>query len=113
MQSPRFLKWLSCFIRKTQTTFGLQRITKQRLLTLRCAQNFPFLPQKGRPLSGDTLHRVHGSEVAFWSLDDKGADNLIASLDKAANRGEMVLETTANGPSGLFYNLWQEVRNRP
>lgn len=59
---------------------------------------------------GDTLHRVHGSEVAFWSLDDKGADNLIASLDKAANRGEMVLETTANGPSGLFYSLWQEAQ---
>lgn len=60
---------------------------------------------------GDTLHRVHGSEVAFWDLNDRAAENLIASLDKAANKGEMVFETTANGPSGLFYNLWQDAIN--
>lgn len=59
---------------------------------------------------GDTLHRVHCSEVAFWELNERAEDNLIASLDKAANKGEMVLETTANGPRGLFHRLWQEAQ---
>jgi len=57
---------------------------------------------------GDTLHRVHGSEVAFWELNDKDSENLIASLDKAGNKGEMFLESTANGTAGIFYNLWVE-----
>lgn len=61
---------------------------------------------------GDTLHRVHGSEVAFWTTDERASDNLIASLDKAANKGEIVLETTANGPSGLFYSLWQDAQSK-
>lgn len=57
---------------------------------------------------GDTLHRVHGSEVAFWSTNEKDSDNLIASLENASNKGEFVLESTANGPSGLFYTIWQD-----
>lgn len=61
---------------------------------------------------GDTLHRVHGSEVAFWDHNERSAQNLIASLDKAANRGEMILESTANGPSGLFYDLWTEAQSK-
>lgn len=60
---------------------------------------------------GDTLHRVHGSEVAFWDINERAADNLIASLDKAANKGELVLESTANGPSGIFHHLWTEAQS--
>lgn len=60
---------------------------------------------------GDTLHRVHCSEVAHWDLNDKDANNLIGSLDSAGNKGEIVLESTANGPNGLFYNIWKDAQS--
>lgn len=49
---------------------------------------------------GDTLNRVHGSEVAFWcegpnQFDD--VNNLVAGLTEAASNGEVVLESTPNG----------------
>lgn len=57
---------------------------------------------------GATLHRAHGSEVAFWDLNDSASMNLIASVTNACNLGEIVLESTANGSSGVFYELWQD-----
>lgn len=60
---------------------------------------------------GDTLSRVHGSEVAFWDTNDNDTDNLIASLGEAARRGEMVLESTANGLGGWYYEKWQEAKS--
>lgn len=57
---------------------------------------------------GAKYSRVHGSEVAFWALNDRDTDNLIAALGEAARRGEMVLESTANGMAGWFYEKWQE-----
>lgn len=57
---------------------------------------------------GDTIHKAHGTEVGFWDLRDQDAANLISSIENAARGGEFVLESTANGTDGVFYNTWQE-----
>jgi hypothetical protein len=49
---------------------------------------------------GDTLQRVHGSEVAFWLQGPNqfpDVSNLVAGLTEAASNGEVVLESTPNG----------------
>lgn len=50
---------------------------------------------------GDTLHRVHGSEVSRW-FEKRGdqialQQDLISGLTEAASHGEVVLESTAKG----------------
>jgi len=61
---------------------------------------------------GDTLSRVHWSEVAFSC---EGGDqiskqrDLLAGLTEAASHGEVVLETTPNG-SELFRELYEEAK---
>jgi hypothetical protein len=61
---------------------------------------------------GDTLSRVHWSEVAHSCLGfnqrDKQRD-LLAGMSEAASEGEMVLETTPNG-SELFRELYVEAK---
>ena len=49
---------------------------------------------------GDTLQRVHGSEVAWWCPGPNQFDEvekLIAGLGEATTGGEIVLESTPNG----------------
>lgn len=57
---------------------------------------------------GDNIARVHGSEVAFWSGDKDQIDNLIVGLTEAARHGQVMLETTANGAKGWFYETYKE-----
>lgn len=64
---------------------------------------------------GQTLQRLHGSEVAFWPHEkgDDGKDrptNLIAGLLEACS-GEVVFESTPNGRQGFFYHEWQRAKN--
>ena len=59
---------------------------------------------------GFTLSRVHGSEVAKWPGKLKVQEDLLAGLTEACSHGEVVLESTANGASGLFYELCEEAR---
>jgi len=59
-------------------------------------------PNAGRGL---TIQNLHCSEVARWPGD---AAETLASLRAAVPRdGEVVLESTANGAGGVFYNEWQ------
>jgi len=57
---------------------------------------------------GDNLKRVHGSEVAHWQGGYDVIDNLVAGLTEAARYGEVTFETTANGASGWFYEMYKE-----
>ena len=64
---------------------------------------------------GQTLQRLHGSEVAFWPHEngDDGKDkptNLVAGLIEAC-AGEIVFETTPNGRKGFFFHEWQRAKN--
>ena len=54
---------------------------------------------------GLTIHNLHCSEVARWLRDPEEA---LASLRAAVPvDGEIVLESTPNGASGVFYEEWQ------
>lgn len=55
---------------------------------------------------GMTIHNLHCSEVSRWS---RGGRDTLASLRAAVvPDGEIVLESTANGASGVFYEEWQK-----
>ncbi len=59
---------------------------------------------------GMTIHNLHCSEVSRWP---RGAEDTLASLRAAVvPDGEIVLESTPNGASGLFYNEWQTALER-
>ena len=58
---------------------------------------------------GGTIHFFHGSEVAFWP---KAKEGLAAVLQMVPNNPDtiVILETTANGVGGAFYDMyWQAV----
>ena len=59
---------------------------------------------------GGTIHYLHGSEVAFWANADTHFAGIMQSIPtgKFAKDTEIILESTANGPAGKFYELWQE-----
>ncbi len=54
-----------------------------------------------------TTTLYHGSEVAFWKNDK---DHFAASVQAVPMEPgtEIILETTANGPLGQFYERWQD-----
>lgn len=61
---------------------------------------------------GDTLQRVHGSEVAWWFKGPHRKEDqrlLVAGITEAASHGEVVLETTANG-SEWFREAYQDAK---
>jgi hypothetical protein len=57
---------------------------------------------------GMTIHNLHCSEVSRWP---RGGRETLASLRAAVvPEGEIVLESTANGAAGIFYEEWQNAR---
>jgi hypothetical protein len=55
---------------------------------------------------GMTIHNLHCSEVSRWP---RGGEETLASLRAAVvPDGEIVLESTANGATGIFYDEWQK-----
>ncbi len=54
----------------------------------------------------DTIQFFHGSEVAHWANAEEHAAGALQAVPRAPGT-EVILETTANGVGGLFYNLWQ------
>lgn len=55
---------------------------------------------------GMTIHQLHCSEVSRWA---SGGHDTLASLRAAVvPNGEIVLESTANGAAGIFYEEWQK-----
>lgn len=56
---------------------------------------------------GRTIQLYHGSEVPFWP---NAADHFASSIQAVSlvRDTEVILEGTANGPSGEFYERWQK-----
>lgn len=54
---------------------------------------------------GLTIQNLHCSEVARWG--EKGEEALASLRAAVVPDGEIVLESTANGAGGLFYEEWQ------
>lgn len=61
----------------------------------------------GSPGAGrsDTIQYLHGSEIAFWPNAEKimaGLGQTVADMPGS----EVILESTANGLSNIFYDMW-------
>lgn len=56
---------------------------------------------------GDTIHRAHLSEAAFYPDLDK----ILAGVSEAAEYGEIDIESTANGRGNPFYDLWMKAKS--
>jgi len=59
---------------------------------------------------GLTIHNLHCSEVSRWPGD--AAATLAALRAAVPADGEIVLESTANGACGCFYEEWQKAEER-
>lgn len=55
--------------------------------------------KKGR--SG-TIHRLHATELAFWGA---AQETMVALMAAVPDDGQVVIESTANGAQGLFYEM--------
>jgi len=55
---------------------------------------------------GDTLHRVHCSEAAFY----QNFERIFGGVSEACEYGEINIETTPNG-RGEIYDLWQKAKS--
>lgn len=60
-------------------------------------------PDTGR---SNTLQCVHASEVAFWEDAETTFLSLLNTVPAGFNRSFVVLESTANGIGGYFYDTW-------
>jgi phage terminase large subunit-like protein len=58
----------------------------------------------------DTLQYFHGSEVAFWPKAEAQLSSALQAVPSGldATGTEVILESTSDGPSGLFYDMWQD-----
>jgi hypothetical protein len=54
-----------------------------------------------------TITCLHGSEVAFWSHGDDHASGILQAV-APVDGTEVILESTGNGPQGLFFGMWQD-----
>lgn len=54
-----------------------------------------------------TIDLFHGSEVAFWQNDDKHFASSVQAVPNIPGT-EVILESTANGPTGEFYERVQD-----
>jgi hypothetical protein len=61
--------------------------------------------KKGR--SG-TIHRLHATEVAFWSYPAEAMSGL---MNAVPSTGEIVIESTPNGAFGMFYQLCKQAQS--
>lgn len=53
---------------------------------------------------GSTITYLHGSEVAYWTNGDEHIAGILQAVPESDNT-EIILESTANGPTGLFYTM--------
>lgn len=95
---------LLCFKRKTENSRRLDFEEAGSRFIIGSAESKSF----GH---GKTLQKVHGSEFARWpNLEDMWA-GIFESVP--IDTGEITLETTANGATGKFYDLYQEAKANP
>lgn len=64
-------------------------------------------PEAGR---SDTIHYLHASEVAFWRDAKRTMLALLQAVPNTPNT-MVVIESTANGVGGWFWEQWQRAKN--
>jgi hypothetical protein len=53
---------------------------------------------------GQTIQFFHGSEVAFWPNADSHVGGILEAVPNSEGT-EIIFESTANGPAGIFYQM--------
>ena len=86
--------------------FKTRYSTKNEIVFLNTGSTFYIGTAGARKFGrGDTISRLHCSEVAFWDKPDE----LVAGLFQAVPReGRIVLESTANGIGNFFHRTVQQ-----
>ena len=59
---------------------------------------------------GDRIDLFHGSEIAFWPNGHEVFRGFAQAVPEAPGTA-ILLESTANGQGGFFYDLWRETMN--
>ena len=87
--------------------FTTTRSSVRRLSWAETLSNFKVdSAQSKHPGRGSTVQAVHMSEVAFWDNDDLANSLFDAVPNKHGT--VMVIESTANGVGGYFYDEWNK-----
>ena len=60
------------------------------------------------PGRGETLTKVHGSEVPYWKGDHAEVEFIVSGFAEAAAQGLIILEGTPNGAIGWWFDTWFE-----
>lgn len=56
---------------------------------------------------GGTYHRVHFTELAFYPFATSVMDAILNAVPKPHQGGEVTIESTPNGATGKFYDVWK------
>lgn len=72
-------------------------------ITIKTAKN----SKTGR---SQTIHYLHASEVAFWEDAKTLMTGLMQTIPNKPNTA-VILESTANGIGGYFYDMWEKAMN--
>lgn len=59
---------------------------------------------------GQTIQFFHGSEVAFWPNADLHVGGILEAVPSVEGT-EIIFESTANGPQGIFYHMCRQAMN--
>jgi hypothetical protein len=55
-----------------------------------------------------TVNRLHATETAFWEHGHATLNSLVNAMPPGRESGEVVIESTANGAAGYYFEQWQE-----
>jgi hypothetical protein len=66
---------------------------------------------QGQASRGTTRDMIHGSECAFWPNGDKVIAALMPTVPDTPE-STIILESTSNGPQGLFWELWESASDK-
>ena len=87
---------------------ALSRANVRQLVFARLDSEYRVETADANAGRGMTIHQLHCSEVSRWT---RGAVGSLAALRAAVvPEGEIVLESTANGAAGVFYDEWQKAQ---
>lgn len=89
-----------------QPTIGVSNAKKLEFVNLDSFYSVSTAGSRGAGRSA-TIHYLHASEMAFWENDKKHLAGLFQAVPKVAGT-EVIIESTANGPQGEFYRMWQD-----
>ena len=68
-----------------------------------------FSAETGEAGRGEDINLVHASEFAYYGKPQDFMNGLVAAVPDKPNT-EIIMESTASGPTGEFYEMWQDAK---